>query len=574
MSESISRTLNITCDLDRPLGHTALGSLHYTGEQGGLALRVAVCRSGTAVDLTGAAVSGYLLRFNRETLVIPGSVSGAEACLTLPEEAYSVPGDFSLTVRVAREGTCVTVFSGDGHIRPTSSGSLLSPGRLVLGVDELLAQVGRLEQAASAAQEVLNGPSFVWTPGNISSAGGITTNPALITRSNYYSNLIRPESYTALTLSASQGRDFAVCRYDAEGSFISREGWYREADGEVTITNTHAIRLVIGFVDEHETVSSGEVLRGVSIEVEGNTVSTLRRELRAVQAAADSAAQTAARAEGQAALFAEGLAWTAAKASRYPAAPTLHLSLDDVAAPLKNLCDNAAVYASVWEEPELARLKALHEETGCVISLYCFLEADGFDISQLPAIPAWQRELQAAKGWLRFGLHAADSATNYRTAATAQEDYGRFRAGITALTGSAECIDRVPRLGYFGCSAEQVEALRLAADGPVGLLCADSEGRMSYALTEEQAAQVWRHGCLPDPAGRMVYLKTYPRLDSHTAAEVQALMTEDELRGVHQMEAFAHAPVTNAALERMRQLAVWWSGRGGRFGFAADVWGD
>ena len=77
-----------------------------------------------------------------------------------------------------------------------------------------------------------------------------------------------------------------------------------------------------------------------------------------------------------------------------------------------------------------------------------------------------------------------------------------------------KCIDRVPRLGFFSGSLEQIKTSIDIPYGITGLLCAD-DTRLSYYLDEEKNNIVNNNGKYFDYENELALIKTIPRLDSH-----------------------------------------------------------
>lgn len=186
----------------------------------------------------------------------------------------------------------------------------------------------------------------------------------------------------------------------------------------------------------------------------------------------------------------------------------IHISFDDVSLSTSNLGSND--YESIYEEPFFAFLKDLHDTYGAKFSLYLF------DISNLSNIPTkFKDELTAAKDWLKFGLHwrtgGGGSYTNdtYQQGAT---DWNFVVNNVVRFGGTAELIDRVPRLNLFGGSKAALSGMRDADCGALGFLAAD-DNRVSYFLNTDQATYLRTHDVVLDVDTGLYIFRTDMRGD-------------------------------------------------------------
>lgn len=196
-----------------------------------------------------------------------------------------------------------------------------------------------------------------------------------------------------------------------------------------------------------------------------------------------------------------------------------HFSLDDFYLAFQNLTENADTYTSIFDNEMFAWLKTLHEETGATISCYCFYQDAASATFTLDDVPTkFAREFQANKDWLRFGFHALYQGINYAsaTAETAKEAYEKTIKALVNITGSTECIDRMPRLQNFAGSLEACKAMRDALCGVKGFMAAiattDSDGntvaRQSYYLDEDLNAYIYIHDYLYDATNQLHFVRT------------------------------------------------------------------
>ena len=191
-----------------------------------------------------------------------------------------------------------------------------------------------------------------------------------------------------------------------------------------------------------------------------------------------------------------------------------HFSIDDFYLAFEDLTNNTP--ASIFDNTMFAWLKTFHETTGCTISCYCFYQNAAsnptFTLDMVPT--TWRNEFKANSSWLKFGFHALYQGINYAsaTAEKATEDYSKAIAALINITGSADCIDRMPRLHNFAGSLEACKAMRDAQCGCCGFLAAinasDGGVRQSYYLAEEPNVYINKHDYYYDATTQLHFVRT------------------------------------------------------------------
>jgi hypothetical protein len=184
----------------------------------------------------------------------------------------------------------------------------------------------------------------------------------------------------------------------------------------------------------------------------------------------------------------------------------IHISFDDVAMCLQNLRTKS--YESLFDEPFLAWLFELHEDYGAKFSLYCYL-------SELRGVPeSYAEEFFAAREWLKFGLHANDSSSTYKSSSYEEgyDSWSAFVREVERITGSYLSVDRMPRLHTFAGSEEALEGMRDAAYGALGFLSTD-DSRLPYYLGTDSAEYLYTHDHLTDFNKGLVFIATDIRCD-------------------------------------------------------------
>lgn len=143
------------CDVDinKSLLRTYVGMVLATGDKLANRFGVNVYRQRDAVDLTGSAVTGYFIRPNTETVVIPGTVEGNTAYVDLPQACYTNDGTFSLAIKINKDDVTMAVRVIDGCIRLTQTDALVDPGEAVPNLDDIFAQIAAVENATANANQ-------------------------------------------------------------------------------------------------------------------------------------------------------------------------------------------------------------------------------------------------------------------------------------------------------------------------------------------------------------------------------------------------------------------------------------
>lgn len=135
----------LRAELEQPLSHTDSLADEFI---------IHVRRSMTPADLTGMSVLGTLTWDGHKTLPLRGmihSAQGSAVSLTLPEEAYAIPGAFTLCVQLTDGDVRHTLLHLNGQILRTS-GDVLIPAEAVLPtLPEFLEHMQEMDDAAATA---------------------------------------------------------------------------------------------------------------------------------------------------------------------------------------------------------------------------------------------------------------------------------------------------------------------------------------------------------------------------------------------------------------------------------------
>lgn len=226
---------------------------------------------------------------------------------------------------------------------------------------------------------------------------------------------------------------------------------------------------------------------------------------------------------------------------------TMHFSVDDFIEPFCELSKNK--YNSVFEVPEFAFLRQMHDTFGAVFSCYCFYEGKGGTLSDVP--DSFRDEFQNNSDWLRFGFHAKNSASNYGSAlfntgsittdaAVAQAHYSAVINELVRITGGGKCIDRFPRIHFIAASKEICKAWQNTEYGIKGLISAEDD-RLCYYHTKAQWQELNNTGFCLDKELNMPFWKTCLRFESMKNAESLIAQLEQR-KNFKECLVFTHAP--------------------------------
>lgn len=145
-------TLHYAANLSAGIFQTRMPMLFATGDQGAHEIRVTVTEDGQPVSLAGRTVSGYFIRADRSTVLLSGSAEGNTARVTLSQSCYVQPGGFSLFIKTGVAGETAAVFWGAGTVVRSTTDTIVDPSETIPSLDELLALIGQMETATTAAQ--------------------------------------------------------------------------------------------------------------------------------------------------------------------------------------------------------------------------------------------------------------------------------------------------------------------------------------------------------------------------------------------------------------------------------------
>ena len=107
-------------------------------------------RNGEPENCGGSTCMGYFIRHaNGDTVTINGGMfSGQEAFVELPEACYAYDGGFTLVIKLVGGDVTGTMRIVDGTVVDSMIGAPIDPGSVIPDLSDLLAVIGRAEDAA------------------------------------------------------------------------------------------------------------------------------------------------------------------------------------------------------------------------------------------------------------------------------------------------------------------------------------------------------------------------------------------------------------------------------------------
>lgn len=152
MSNGISGLLSYRVDLDKPAVMTPLREPLVTEDKMAYGIQLTAISKGQPVSLAGFGAVGYMIRADGATVTtdtVQGTADGVT--LWLPEACYTVPGRYSLVVKLTDSQTRRTVLWLEGNVARSRTDAIVDPENVVPSLDALLQQIAVMEAATEAA---------------------------------------------------------------------------------------------------------------------------------------------------------------------------------------------------------------------------------------------------------------------------------------------------------------------------------------------------------------------------------------------------------------------------------------
>lgn len=142
-----------TIDLTEPLRREQVGKTFATGDKLGNRVGVRVRRNHVDVDLSGHAATGYFIRSDLQTVVIPGEVEDELAWVDIPQACLTERGPFTLAIKISGGDVTQTVRVLDGSLILTQTDTLIAEAEAIPTLDDIFAQIAAMEQATQEARD-------------------------------------------------------------------------------------------------------------------------------------------------------------------------------------------------------------------------------------------------------------------------------------------------------------------------------------------------------------------------------------------------------------------------------------
>lgn len=140
-------------DINAPLMTDRPVTLLMQGDAQAQTIFVVMMDDGKDADLTGFSATGYMLRGDGVKVPCKGTIEENVVTVPLNEHCYAVPGAYAMFVRISNgEGIKRTVLRIAGTVEGEGDGPLLDSENVIPSIDDLLAQIERMEKATTDAE--------------------------------------------------------------------------------------------------------------------------------------------------------------------------------------------------------------------------------------------------------------------------------------------------------------------------------------------------------------------------------------------------------------------------------------
>lgn len=112
--------------------------------------RVTIMDGGKPANLSGI-VTGYFVRGDNATVKVSGTLTGNVASVTLDESCYNVEGDIVAVMRIRTSAGRITLAALIFSVRRIITDTIVDPENVIPSLDDLLAQIERMESSTQAA---------------------------------------------------------------------------------------------------------------------------------------------------------------------------------------------------------------------------------------------------------------------------------------------------------------------------------------------------------------------------------------------------------------------------------------
>ena len=221
---------------------------------------------------------------------------------------------------------------------------------------------------------------------------------------------------------------------------------------------------------------------------------------------------------------------------------TYRLGVDDVIWTLENIWRNQDTYTSIFDDPFLSMLKALHDRYGTPVHMHIYYQNDdnSFNLSMFP--DKYKKEWQANGHWLKLTFHSLkdkpDSPYKHASYKQVMEEGRLVEQEILRFAGP-EVMSCITSQHWADSNLHATRAFR-----NLGYRCIDAyftfddqgEPTVSYYLNKEQAAHATTRDFWVDNNEDIIFVKDDIIIDTVPLAQIDAHMqaiTDQENHAFH-----------------------------------------
>lgn len=207
-------------------------------------------------------------------------------------------------------------------------------------------------------------------------------------------------------------------------------------------------------------------------------------------------------------------------------------TLDDNIWCFQNINENKDVFKSIFEDPYLGLLKAIHDKHGSKFHLNCYYETprhDGFNLSQMT--DKFKDEFKANSDWLRLSFHAnADKPDRPYICASYEQAYfemERVNKEIIRFAGEEAFAKTIMSVHWGDCTVETAKAFRdLGIRALIDEFNQNTDGNTDLRLycDAEQCALLKKYGILYDKELDLFLYKYNSGIQRKAPEDIPALL--------------------------------------------------
>ena len=208
-------------ELTQPVSIEKLSGYVFTVENQGHTFKISTLLNGAKQSVSGTVIA-RLIRADNATLSIGGSISSGDAVITLPKDAYNVPGRFRLSVYVVKDGVTVCIYAATGTVERGTTDTIVDEGHLIPDITEIIAAIDEVNQARDNANSAASSANTAASNANTATANANTAKNSANTaanRANTAASSIENLTAEATTLSAGSSATASYNATDHKFSF-------------------------------------------------------------------------------------------------------------------------------------------------------------------------------------------------------------------------------------------------------------------------------------------------------------------------------------------------------------------